>query len=147
MNIFQKLSELTSGTRAYQEVVIELERLRKTGKPVTVRFEGESQTFSSRITAFSEEHRVFVLDNLFPPIHDQTFNNGRTVLISSTDNMKTVSLTGVCMEPLVKGAEMGYELRVSSSLSVEEFERDFDFGLHHVDNGETVIPERKVVGL
>ena len=147
MNIFQKLGELASGSRAYQEVALELERLRKTGKPVTVKFKGEKQTFSSRITAFSQEHRVFVLDNVFPPVSEQTFCEGRTVLISSTDNMKTVSLSGICMEPLVKGAEMGYELKVNSSLTVEEFERDFDFGLQHVNNAESVVPERKVVGL
>ncbi|MBT8146110.1 MAG: flagellar brake protein [Gammaproteobacteria bacterium] len=147
MNIFQKLGELTSGSRAYQEVVRELERLRITGKPVTVRFEGEKQTFSSRITAFNQEHRVFVLDNLFPSVHDNTFSKGRTVSISCTDNQKSISLSGVCIAPLVKGAEMGYELKVSSSLTVEEFARDFDFGLQHARNSVSSIPERKVVGL
>lgn len=147
MNIFQKLGELASGKRAYEEVAVQLERLRKTGKPVTVKFKGEKQTFSSRITAFSQDHRVFVLGNVFPPVDEKMFSKGRTVLISSTDNMKTISLSGVCMEPLVKGAEMGYELRVSSSLAVEEFERDFDFGLQHINNAESAVPERKVVGL
>ena len=147
MNIFQRISELASGNRAYQEVARELSRLRTTGKPVSVRFEGEKQTFSSRITAFNEEHRVFVLDNLFPPVNGNTFSKGRSVVISSTDNEKSISLTGVCMEPLVKGADMGYELRISSSLTVTEFERDFNFGLHHVDQRETAVPQPKVVGL
>jgi|GEM_PF-3398016 len=147
MNIFQKLSELASGSRAYQEVARELQRLHLSGKPVTVKFEGDNQTFSSRVTAFSEEHRVFVLDNLFPPVNGNTFIKGRSVLISSTDNSKTVKLSGICMEPLVKGAEIGYELKASSSISIEEFERDFDFGLHHVGSVESTVPERKVVGL
>lgn len=147
MNIFQKLGELTNGSRAYQELARELERLRKTGKPVTVKFEGENQTFSSRIAAFSQEHRVFVLDNLFPHVYDNTFSKGRTALISSTDNDKSISLSGVCIEPLVEGADMGYEFKISSSLSVVEFERDFDFGLHHAGRLESAVPERKVVGL
>ena len=147
MNIFQKLSELAHGSRAYQEVARELECLRKTGKPVTVKFEGENQTFSSRITAFNEQHRVFVLDNLFPPTNGKTFSKGRTAIISSTNNDKTISLTGICMEPLVKGADMGYEFRVSSSLTVVEFEQEFNFGLQHAGKCEMIVPERKVVGL
>ena len=147
MNIFQKLNELTSGSRAYQEVATELERLRKSGKPVTVRFEGDNQAFSSRISAVSKEHRVFVLDNLFPPTHVETFRKGRSVSISSTDNEKSISLSGICMEPLVKGADMGYEMKISSSLTVVEFERDFDFGLNHSNHLGRGVSERKVVGL
>jgi hypothetical protein len=147
MNNFQKLSELASGSRAFQEVAVELERLRKTGKPVTVKFADGDRSYSSRITGFNAEHRVFVLDNLFPPVQGETFSKGRTVHISCTDNAKTISLSGVCMEPLVKGADMGYELKVSSSLTVTEFERDFDFGLEHLGGIESALPERKVVGL
>ena len=147
MNIFQKLGELTSNNRDYHDVATELERLRNTGKPVTVKFTGDSRSYSSRITAFNRDHKVFVLDNIFPPAPMETFKEGRAATISSTDNQKSISLESVCIEPLVKNQDMGYEMRVSSSLTVEEFEHDFDFGLQHVDRSETKVSTRKVVGL
>ncbi|MEZ5491617.1 MAG: hypothetical protein R3F50_15045 [Gammaproteobacteria bacterium] len=150
MNIFEKLGELTSSNRGYHDVARELERLRNSGKPVSVKFEGEGRSYSSRITAFNRDHKIFVLDNIFPPAPGETFKSGRMVTISSTDNQKTISLTSVCIEPLVDSQEMGYEMKVSSSLTVVELEQDFDFGLQHmnsVSRSETSIPNRKVVGL
>lgn len=150
MNIFEKLGELTSSNRDYHDAARELERLRNSGKPVTVKFEGESRSYSSRITAFNRDHKIFVLDNIFPPAPGETFKSGRMATISSTDNQRTISLTSVCIEPLVDNQEMGYEMKVSSSLTVVEFEQDFDFGLQHMNSmssTETSVPNRKVVGL
>lgn len=150
MNIFEKLGELTSSNRDYHNVARELERLHYSGKPVTVKFEGESRSYSSRITAFNRDHKVFVLDSIFPPALEETFKSGRMATISSTDNQKTISLTSVCIEPLVSNQDMGYEMKVSSSLTVVEFAQDFDFGLQHISNmstSETFVPNRKVVGL
>ena len=150
MNIFEKLGELTSSNRDYHDVAKELERLRNSGKPVTVKFDGENRSYSSRITAFNRDHKIFVLDNLFPSTSGEAFKSGRTAMISSTDNQKTVSLTSVCIEPLVANQNMGFEMKVSSSLTVVEFEQDFDFGLQHMNNmpsSENTVPNRKVVGL
>ena len=148
MNIFHKLSELASGSRTYQDIAAELERLRKSGKPVTVKFEGEFQAYSSRITAFNKEHKVFVLSNLFPPAQHDTFQNGRTATISSTDDGKTISIDGVCLEPLVNGADMGYELKISGSISVSDVEKSPELEARHsINNSEEAAQERKVVGL
>ncbi len=147
MNIFQKLGEITSGKRDYNDVATALERLRNSGKPVTVKFDGDSRCYSSRVTAFNRDHKIFVLDNVFPPAPGETFRKGRSATISSTDNQKTISLSGVCMEPLVKNQDMGYEMKVYSSLSVEEFEQDYDFGLQHTSNTGNSMRARRVVGL
>jgi len=147
MNIFQKLGDLTSGNRDYHDVATALERLRKSGKPVTVKFENDSRAYSSTITAFNREHRVFVLDNLFPQAAVETFRKGRIATISSTDNFKTISLKSVCLEPLVKNQDMGFEMKVSGALDVVEFERDYDFGLQRIDHANTGNTGRKVVGL
>ncbi len=146
MNIIQKLAELTSKKQDYQSVARALEQLRNSGKPVTVKFSGDSRTYSSRITAFNHEHKVFVLDNIFPPAPGEAFKPGRTATITSTDNQKSISLESVCLEPLVKNQDMGYEMKVRSSLSVVEFGHDFDFGLHHVSHGKRATSVRKVVG-
>ncbi|MCB1670657.1 MAG: hypothetical protein R3F41_02710 [Gammaproteobacteria bacterium] len=147
MNIFQKLGELTSSQRDYHDVATALESLRLSGKPVTVKFEGEKRSYSSRVTAFNRDHKIFVLADIFPPAPGQAFQKGRIASISSTDNQKTISLSGVCVEPLVASQSMGYELKVNSSLSVEKFEQDFDFGLHHSKTSSAATTERKVVGL
>lgn len=144
MNIFHKLSELTSGNHTYQEVATELERLRNSGKPVTIRLEGDPKAYATRITAFNKEHKVFVLSNLFPPVQDDTFYKGRTATISSTENGKTVSLNGLCLEPLVNGANMGYELKVSSALTITELENNNE---HSSQNFKAVDQERKAVGM
>lgn len=148
MNIFQKLSSLTTSRRDYQDVAVALETLRKSGKPVTVKFEGDTRSYSSRVTAFNEEHRIFVLSNVFPPAPDETFVSGRHATISSTDNEKSISLETVCVEPLVPGQQMGYEMKVKSALTVVEFEKEFNFGIQQTSpKVKAVSPERKVVGL
>ena len=147
MNIFQKLGELTSNNRDYHDVATALERLRTSGKPVTVKFEGDQRSYSSRITAFNRDHKVFVLDSIFPPAPGETFTKGKVAKISSTDNQKTITLESTCIEPLVKNQEMGYQMKVTSSLTVVEFEQDFDFGLQHVSQPDSATPARKVVGL
>lgn len=147
MNIFQKLGDLTSSNRDYHDVATALERLRKSGKPVTIKFKNDSRTYSTMITAFNREHRIFVLDNLFPRAAVEEFRRGRVATISSTDNYKTISLKSVCLEPLVKNQDMGFEMKVSGALDVVKFEQDYDFGLHHIGHANVGNSERKVVGL
>ena len=147
MNIFQKLSSLTNSRRGYQDVINALESLRKSGKPVTVKFKGDNRSYSSRVTAVNEEHKIFVLANVFPPAPEETFTKGRVATISSTDNEKTITLQSVCVEPLVPGQPLGYEMKVNSALSVHRFESEFDFGIKHNDRKVRTAVNRKVVGL
>jgi hypothetical protein len=147
MNIFRKRADLTSVNRDYHDVATALEKLSKSGKPVTVKFENDSRTYSSTVTAFNREHRVFVLADLFPQAAMETFRKGRVATVSSTDNYKTISLKSVCLEPLVKNQNMGFEMKVSGLIDVVEFEQGYDFGLLHIGHSNAGNSVRKVVGL
>lgn len=146
-NIFRKLSSIANGlTGAYQEVARLLDTLSKSRRKVSVKFQGDSRTYTSAITAFNAEHKIFVLDNVFPPAPVDAFSRGRMVTIVTVANGKTVKLQSKVLEPLVANQNMGFELKVTGGLSVVEAEHGADYALLQMQRGNTAITTRKAAG-
>ena len=142
---FVRLSFRTAGTifGSGSEKFSVLDQLRDSGKPVTVKLDGDPRPYTGVITAVDEKQLIFVLDNLYPLPHAGRLSKGCMVAILAIDSQKTVSFTCRCLGPLVPEQDMGYMMKLGISFEVNEFENRFDFGIRKAARASERMPERK----
>ena len=126
-NLIHKLGELVSGitlTRTYGDVAQVLEKLKNSDSKVVIKFQGDSKSYSSSVTAFNAKHKMFVLNDMQPAVSPATFRKGRKVTITAGNNDQAIELEGKYLEPLVANEELGFQMKVTSRLhSVESKSR------------------------
>jgi len=138
----QKLGNLVSeitATHSYKEVAEVLARLKDSGTTVEIKFQGDSRSYSSSISAFNSKHKVFVLDNMNPPVPSSTFRKGRTVTVSTGNNGQSIELESKYLEPLLANQDRGYQMKVAGRLHVVESEPEFDSMLSRLSSANSSI--------
>ena len=141
-NIMQKLGDLASGiitTNSSKDVAEVLAKLKGSGTKVEIKFQGDSRTYNSCVSAFNAKHKVFVLDNMHPPVPSSAFRKGRTVTVSTGNNGQAVELESTYMEPLLANQDMGYQMKVAGRLQVVESEPEFDSMLSRLSSANSSI--------
>lgn len=128
-NLIHKLNQLASGittTSSYDDVAEVLAKLKGSGTKVSIKFQGDSTSYSSSVSAFNAKHKVFVLDSMRPAVPSSVFRKGRTVTVTASHNGQAIELESKYLEPLVANQDMGYQMKVAGRLHVVESESEFD---------------------
>lgn len=141
-NLMHKLGKLASGittTGSYDDVAKVLANLKDTGNKVAVKFQGDSTSYCSSVSAFNAKHKVFVLDKMQPPAPPSAFRKGRTVTVTAGNHGQAIELESKYLEPLVANQDMGYQMKVAGRLHVVESESEFDSMLSRLSRANSSI--------
>lgn len=146
VKLLEKLGSLASGittTHSYNEVLDTLEKLKDSGKKVHIKFQGDEISYTSSVCALNAQHRVFVLENLYPTAPASYWRKGRTISVTTAEGGKTIHLDSKFLEPLMERQNAGFQMRMPRRLrvaSIASEPRDFSFLMNHrVPGTNTVI--------
>jgi hypothetical protein len=141
-NLIEKIGDLASGittTRSYEDVAEVLAKLQVSGTKVAIKFQGDSVSYSSSVSAFSAKHKVFVLDDMQPPAPPSAFRKGRTVTVTTGDKGRAIKLDSKYLEHLVPNQNLGYQMKIAGRLQVVESDIEFDPMLERLSSANAPI--------
>ena len=118
INLFRQgwsklLSPLQIGSESTELIEI-VENLKSDGSKIKVRLNGNSNTYTSKITAVSPEHRMLVIETLNPVHNKAPLLSGSTICLEAQNKGKIIDIPCQFIDDLVPNLEAGHQLKLPS---------------------------------
>ena len=102
-----------------------LEELRNSAKQVSVRFEGDDNSYTCSIGAFNMEHHVVVINNIYPEFGVGALRRGGRVNLAGDSRGLSLNMDCSYIEPLIGDEKMALQLKLPKRMELAPSRRHF----------------------
>ena len=120
VNIFRmgwnKLTTPLQHIKEFSKVIEIVENLKSDGCEIKVRLNGDSNTYTTRITAVNPEHRMLVIETLNPSDGGDYFPAGSTLSLEANNKGKKIDIPCQFIDELVPNLALGHQLKLPATV-------------------------------